>query len=494
MNTKTNKTLSILMLLAGVLLVGFSTGRWLAPLAAWIGPALILRYSRDYKSWPGYLLLLVGYIAAFLIGFGAMWVSAWGVGLMSGLAIGYAFLWTLPYLADRWKIRRLSGFSSTLVYPLAATTLEFLNIHTNPVGMWGATGFTQYGSLPLMQLASVTGMIGITFLMGWFASVANWAWEQRVRGGQILRGVGTFGAIIAAVFVFGYLRLNLRTMNEVEGTVRVAGITARGLETVGEQIGAEASVERVRGVVQSHQDTFFAETVREAQAGASVILWPEVSAPTFDTDEASLIARAQEVARQSEVYLVMPIFTMSADSPEYLANKDNKLVLIDPSGTVVMEHIKYGGAIFESTRVGDGVLQTVDTPFGVLSAVICYDMDYPATVQQAGRNGTGLMLAPSRDWLEIDPVHTHMAVFRAIENGMSVVRQTDRGLSLAADPYGRVLAQSDYFGATDRTMVAQVPVKHVTTTYTLFGRYLEWLAPIGLMFLAVKAFAGRNKE
>ncbi len=482
--------ISLAMLLAGSLLVGLSAGRWLAPLAAWIGPALILRYSRDYRSWPGYLLLLVGYIAAFLIGFGAMWVSAWGVGLMSGLAIGYAFLWTLPYLADRWLARRLSGFSSTLAYPLAATTVEFLNIHTNPVGMWGATGFTQYGNLPLMQLASVTGMIGITFLMGWFASVVNWAWENRDRGGEVARGLGVFGAVLAVVLVFGFLRLNLAPTSKTEETVRVAGITARGLDSISQQIGPDASVEEVRLVVGSHHDAFFAETVREAQAGASVILWPEVSAPTFDTDEASLIARAQEVARQNQVYLAVPMLTIDSDNRDLL---ENKLVLIDPSGVVVMEHIKFGGAIFEPTRVGDGVLQTVDTSSGVLSAVICYDMDYPATIQQAGRNGTGLMLVPSRDWFEIDPVHSHMAVFRAIENGMSVVRQTDLGLSIAVDAYGRVLAQTDFFGATDRTMVAQVPVRHVTTIYTLFGRWFEWICLAGFLFIIARALIARRQ-
>jgi apolipoprotein N-acyltransferase len=80
-----------------------------------------------------------------------------------------------------------------------------------------------------------------------------------------------------------------------------------------------------------------------------------------------------------------------------------------------------------------------------------------------------------------------MAVFRAIENGISLVRQAEGSLSIAVDPYGRVLAQTDFFGATDRTMVAQVPVKHVTTIYTLFGRWLEWLAPIGLLFLVALA-------
>jgi hypothetical protein len=50
--------MSLVMLLAGSLLVAFSMGRWLAPLAAWIGPALIIRYARDHKVGRGYLLVL----------------------------------------------------------------------------------------------------------------------------------------------------------------------------------------------------------------------------------------------------------------------------------------------------------------------------------------------------------------------------------------------------------------------------------------------------
>ena len=87
-----------------------------------------------------------------------------------------------------------------------------------------------------------------------------------------------------------------------------------------------------------------------------------------------------------------------------------------------------------------------------------------------------------------------MAVFRAIENGMSIVRQTDRGLSIAVDPYGRVLAQTDFFGATDRTMIAQVPVRDVTTVYALGGRWLEWLAPIGFLFVVVQVSLGRRQR
>jgi len=479
-NTEIRETrpgLSIALLLTGTMLVGFSMGRWLAPLAAWIGPVLIIRYARDHKAWRGYPLVLAAWILAVFIGFGAFFNPPLGVFIV----VGNGLLMSLPYLADRLLFARLKGFSRTLVFPLAATTLEFLYIHTNPVGTWGGTGFTQYGNLPLMQLASVTGTIGITFLMGWFASVANWTWENRGRGREIRRGLAAFGTVLAVVFIFGFVRLNFAPSSE---TVRVAGITPQSLNTLAERLSEMSDPAAIQEEVLSHWDAYFDETVREAQAGAKVIVWPEASGASdaeWGIDITSLVARAQEVARQNGIYLALPLYTRSLDkSLPY----ENKLLLIDPTGAIVVEHVKYGAAIMEAGRlVGDGKLKTVATPFGVLSAVICYDLDFPAVVQQSGRNGTGLLLVPSKDWLEIDPVHSYMAVFRAIENGMSLVRQTDSGLSIAVDAYGRVLAQTDYFDSTDRTMVAQVPVRHVATAYTLFGRWLDWVCLVGFLLV-----------
>ncbi len=488
MNTRTNQILSILFLLVGSLLWGFSMGSWLAPLAAWIGPVLVMRYARDHKVGRGYLLVLAASILATTIGFISVWLGGLPRPLVPFLAVGFGFLWSLPYLADRLLNERLPGFSSTLVYPLAATTLEFLFIHTNPLGTWGATGFTQYGVLPLMQLASVTGMIGITFLMGWFASVANWAWENRRNSGEIRGGLAVFGVVLAIVFIFGYLRLNLAPTSEIEETVRVAGITALPLETFSES-GLELTSPEFSQLLQSYWDTYLAETTREAQAGAQVVLWSELAGTALPSNEAFYLNQAQEVARQNGIYLGVPFNIIDPDTTQRL---ENKLLVIDPSGEIVMEHVKYGGHFMEGGRLGDGILQTVATPFGVLSGAICYDLDFPAVIQQAGQNGAGLFLVPSSDWLEVDPVHGYMTVFRAIENGMSVVRQTHGGLSIAIDPYGRTLAQMDFFGATDRTMVAQVPVQHVATVYTLFGRWLEWLAPIGFIFLMTWAFLRRR--
>ena len=478
---------SFAILLAGSLLVGFSMGSWLAPPAAWIGPVLIMRFARDHSVGRGYLLVLAACTLSFVIGFGAIWRSAgWPLPFVVALPVVYGLVWSLPYLADRLMSRRLRGFSSTLVYPLAATSHEFVNTSTNPVGAWGATGFTQYGELPLMQLASVTGMIGITFLMGWFASVANWVWENRSGGAELRRGVAVFGTALALVLVFGLLRLNLASPRD---TVRVAGITADPTRSMAEPMRQTSDTAEMREVIRGHWDAYFDATAREATAGAQLVTWPEISGVMFESDEASFTAQAQEVARQQAIYLAIPYWIWDEET---MVPVKNKLLVFDPAGSTVLEHAKYGGAIVESTELGDGVLRTATTPFGVLSGVICWDADYPAVIQQAGRNDTGLLLVPSSDWAEIDPLHTQMAVFRAIENGHSLVRQAEGNVSTAVDPYGRVLAQTDFFDAADRTMVAQVPTAHVDTIYAAFGRWLGWLCLVGFGLLVGWALIRRR--
>ena len=374
-------------------------------------------------------------------------------------------------------------------HPLAATTLEFVYIRTSILGAWGGTGFTQYGVQPLMQLASVTGMIGITFLMAWFASLANKAWESRARIGAIRGELAAFGVVLAAVLAFGVIRLHAASLTDSVQTIRVAGITIEVDPPLVQQVSGEWETASARQAVQSVRDAYFDATLREASAGAQVVIWPEVAGIGPVADDVALIDRAKGVAQEHGIYLTVPLGTQF-DDPTRL--QENRLLVIDPDGEVVIDHLKYGGVALEGSAAGSGLLQAATTPLGVISAIICYDADFPMNVQQAGKLGVGLILVPSYDWLTIDPVHTQMAVFRAIENGMSLVRQVNEGRSMAVDPYGRILAQTDFFGASDRTLVAQVPTTHVPTLYTAFGRWLDWLAPIGFLCLIGLAVFGRR--
>src|SRR5512142_2827773 len=159
---------------------------------------------------------------------------------------------------------------------------------------------------------------------------------------------------------------------------------------------------------------------------------------------------------------------------------DNKAVIIDPAGKVVLEHKKYHMADMEGTAGGDGIIRTVDTPYGRLSAIVCGDADHEEVVAQVGRNGTDILFSPSLEMRELDPMRAHMLVYRAIENGVTQVRQALTGRSIVVDPYGRIVAEMDHFNTTDRVMVAAVPIQQAFTLYSYTPDLFAWLAIVGL--------------
>src|SRR5579859_5576409 len=162
-------------LLCGAMLLLFADGRNTIPLATWLAPALMLRFVRTQPAWRGlpvaYLVMIV-FRAVAMRGMipipGTFYYIFLAISGVSGL---------LPYLADRLAAPRLRGVLNTLVFPCTLVAMQFIYSH-GPVGSWGSIPYTQSGNLPLLQILSVTGLWGITFLIGWFAGVLNWTWEQ----------------------------------------------------------------------------------------------------------------------------------------------------------------------------------------------------------------------------------------------------------------------------------------------------------------------------
>ena len=135
---------------------------------------------------------------------------------------------------------------------------------------------------------------------------------------------------------------------------------------------------------------------------------------------------------------------------------------------------------------------TFCTPYGRLSAAICFDMDFPTFANQVGNQSVDIMLVPSFDTQAIAPFHTEVALFRAVENGFSLVRQVNKGASMAVDAHGNVLAYQDFFGADDATMIADVPVRGVTTVYGILGDWLVYAC--GLFVLVMLASKSRAAQ
>ncbi len=156
----------------------------------------------------------------------------------------------------------------------------------------------------------------------------------------------------------------------------------------------------------------------------------------------------------------------------------------DPQGRVLWTYNKaHPVPGLEHIAPGDGNVPVVDTPYGRLATVICFDADFPNLIHQAGSKGVDIMLVPALDWPGIDPWHTENATFRAIEDGYSLVRQTSNGLAMTVDYEGHVLAATDSFTTNQQTMIASVPVQGVWTIYAHVRDLFVWLCIAGLVLL-----------
>lgn len=477
---------SYLWFLLGVLCWNLIYGLHVMPVAAWLCWLFLIRFMRTQPSLRGYFLIGAADVISTS-------VDAWegSVPFTGEILVGilvFAVLTSgIPFLFDKLITHHIEGFGSTLAFPMAVTAGEFLLLETSPAGSFGSVGYSQYGNLPLMQLVSLTGIWGLTFLIAWFAAVVNWAWEHSFRWPEIRFGMLAYTSIMVLVMAYGGGRLALSAIRPTESVAVVSFTMVDSRKDWGEFViggpGWQGLVLRGEGsdafrhVSRGFHDLYFAETSRQASSGPKIVLWPEAAGITWgEEDKEALLNRARQVARDSGIYLVIPTYRMDGEGKQ---PPENTLVFVDPMGETVLEHVKFGGNVFEGSVEGNGILQTTDTPYGRLSGAICWDMDFPSIIRQSGQNGTDILLAPAGDWREISPFHAQMSVFRAIENGVSLVRQADNGLSIATDPYGRVLAAVDHFASSERIMRAQVPIEGITTAYAIIGDVFAWLSVIG---------------
>src|SRR5256885_11476581 len=99
---------------------------------------------------------------------------------------------------------------------------------------------------------------------------------------------------------------------------------------------------------------------------AKIILWPETGAGVLQEDEAALIARASSLARTTGIYLDLGVGVLLSHPVQSHIGLD-ETILIDPKGLVVWRYQKAHPAPVEPEAPGDGLVPTVQTPYGRLS-------------------------------------------------------------------------------------------------------------------------------
>jgi apolipoprotein N-acyltransferase len=490
-------------LLLGAGLLPFANLQTLVPLTAWLAPVFLMRFSRGRRPLTGLLVLTGAISLAMLVGLRNGFLPM-GAGLghllfVATMGLGGA----LPFAVDRVLAPRLTGLPRTLVFPAAVTTVDFVGAMSSAYGAAGSTAYSQYAGLPLLQLASVTGIWGLTFLVSWLAPVVNQVWERGRAGVPRDTPTVLFVSTLVAAMLFGGAQLAFAA--PAAATVRVAALapdrllsdlaySAPRLTPGGPAERAAVRDEYFRPVL----DELFERTAREAEAGAEIIAWSEAAARTLEEDQAAVVARAADLAREHGVYLQISVIVLLADAgdgSDGSAVNENHAVLVDPSGAVVWDYLKSKPVPGDGHDPGPGVVPTVDTPHGRLATIICQDDFFPGLVRQAGRAGVDILLVPSADWGSIAAWHAQQAPFRAVENGVALVRPTRQGVSLATDAQGRLLGhKADYFVASEQTLVVSVPTQGTRTWYARLGDTVAWGSAAGLVVLAGAAWIPRSRR
>ena len=468
-------------LLLGALLLTFSQGHWAVPACAFLGPLFLVRWVRRTPVPWALAGLVVAHTAAWYLAYRGM--VPLPAAAQAGLFAGLSLLLGLVFLADRWAARRSTGVLATLILPCGWVLFDFLGGLFSPNGTWGSIAYTFTGELPLAQIASVTGWTGLTFLVGWFATTANRFWEHGPwEGGAV------FAGSLLAVLALGALRLALAPTPPQE--LRAAAIVAPGTfqtEHIEElwryTRGVElepAGVELARARIAESLDEHFALVEREARAGADLVVWAEANLSLTEAEEADWLERGRQVAREHGIHLGMGATVFR---PETRERTKNTLVLVRPDGEIEWRFLKATRVPGSGNVKGDGRLPRLDTDSGRWSAAICFDLDFPRLIRQAGEMDADLLIAPSNDWSEVRETHLRMHGMRAIEQGFTLFRPTKDGISAATDPWGRVLARLDTEISDDKVMVVNLPVRGVTTIYSRIGDTFSWLCTLAFFGL-----------
>lgn len=128
-----------------------------------------------------------------------------------------------------------------------------------------------------------------------------------------------------------------------------------------------------------------------------------------------------------------------------------------------------------------------------IAPYICYEIIFPSFVQRRLKESTNLLVNITNDgWFgrSSGPYqHAAMSIMRSIENGISLSRSANSGISMHVDPYGRIISKT---GLYERAILtSDVPTYRVATFYTRYG---DWFVTFCLLLTIAGIMAGFIKR
>lgn len=495
-------SIDLIVLAVSGAVLGFAFSPFPFRFLAWVSLVWLFAVIEKYKPkqvlglglWFGFFASLSIFWWLFLL---LVPLAGWVKGLMYvGVIILCVYLGLFTALFA-WATRRLGLWVAPFIWAI----VEFMRTKTQLAFPWGLLGYSQTPYVPFIQFASLTGVYGVS---AWVVLINLLVYLTIKNYKKYLPGLV---AAFAIPFLFGIL-----TIKKNRDWFRVSIIQPN--------VGPNDKVERFR-------DSLFTDLVglartalqyrpvgEEATGGRpDLLVFPETATlanivrnQSYQRILTSLVDGSQTaLITGTPLYEYTPAFSYFNGAVLFLPDQGivgeyKKMKLVPFSEKIpYSDNLKFLKKVDFAGAGGDfcfGRNFTVfSLPEGHCSVLICYEAIFPDLTREFTRRGAQFLVGISNDgWFGRTPApyqHCEMAVMRTVENGVPLVRSANIGISLIADPYGRVLKKSGLF--TKEIITGMVPRPKQFTFYRKFGDVFIVLSTV-IVLLAIGLKIGRVKK
>ncbi|WNV89070.1 nitrilase-related carbon-nitrogen hydrolase [Umezawaea sp. Da 62-37] len=440
-----------LAVVATAALYFFGTGLHPVPWLTWLAPLPILLLAPAVSTRTAAATAF----AAYLLGGSNVW-HYYAVDLelppplLLPTLVLFPLLLTGATLLFRAALLRGHALVAAAVFPAGIAGAEYVVSLATPAGANWSLAPTQADLLPVLQIASLTGGWGVSFLVAMVpAVIAVASGERRAAvAGILLLGLAS-----------GYGFVRLATVDSAAVSPRITLLSAR------------TDRDEVRMDTPAGHDLAAAYVDWLGTApddGTRIVVLSEKGFQADDTTLPTLLDPLSAAARARGVDVVVGVKVKSGGTLRnvayYLSGQGAEPVVY------VKNHLVPG--------LEDAFTAGTDLAFapGRVGIAVCADLGHPAFGRAYGRAGAGLLVVPALDFTVDAWSQSRVQLLRGVESGFSVARAAHLGYLTLSDPTGRVVAQAATGSATPFVAVSgTLPMPEGGTFYARWGDWFAWL-------------------
>ncbi|MBT3388562.1 MAG: apolipoprotein N-acyltransferase, partial [Desulfobacula sp.] len=385
-----------------------------------------------------------------------------------------------------------SGFSPFMAACLW-TGFEYIRTYAFTGFSWGSLGYSQYAALPFIQIADITGVYGISFLIilinhlivdwiVWFKKAGNpgnMPEKTSHKKAPLLSSV-FIALLIAITLIYGHIRLSkIQSLADSASKPSVAVIQGNIAQDI--KWSDEFKTATTEKYIFLSKSTL--------ADSPDLIIWPESALPFYYGYEQTLSVQVNRFIRKADTNFLIgsPAFEAREEKILYFnrAYMLNQFSIV--TGSYDKNHlVPFGEYVpFEEYLffLGKMVAQVSDFSAGdagfiplkfkehKTGVIICFEILFPHITSKFVKNGADMLITITNDaWFGKTAApwqHFSLSVFRAVESRRSLVRAANTGISGFIGPTGKILEKTDIL--TDAAVTRQVPAMSAMSFYTRFG-------------------------